>query len=46
MEQTVKCPICEKPYVFYSHMAGDQSACPKCCSEARGGSLRDRVGKR
>lgn len=49
METTIKCPICEKPYVFYAFYAGDQSACPACRSEARGGdplkgsSLRDRL---
>lgn len=36
-EQTIKCPICAKPYVVYSHFAGDQSACPSCRREARGG---------
>lgn len=36
-EQTVKCNICGKPYVFMSHYAGDQSACPKCKAEARKG---------
>jgi ribosomal protein S27E len=35
-EQTVKCPICGEPYVFYSHYAGDQSACPACRTKARG----------
>lgn len=35
MEQTVKCKICGKPYVFYGHLAGDQSACPKCRAQAR-----------
>lgn len=34
-ETTVKCKICGKPYVVYMHYAGDQSACPKCRSEAR-----------
>lgn len=34
-EQTVKCPICGEPYVFYSHYAGDQSACPGCRAKAR-----------
>jgi hypothetical protein len=34
-EQTVKCPICGRPYVTYSHYAGDRSACPECRSEAR-----------
>ena len=33
--QTVKCPICGKPYVFYAYYAGDQSACPNCRNEAR-----------
>lgn len=36
-EQTVKCPICGKPYVFYMYYAGDQSACPSCRKEARSG---------
>jgi DNA-directed RNA polymerase subunit RPC12/RpoP len=44
-EQTVKCPICGEPYVFYAFKAGDQSACPKCQSKARGGSLRDRIAR-
>lgn len=35
MEQTIKCPICGKPYVVYSMYAGDQSACPACRAEAR-----------
>lgn len=34
-EQTLKCPVCGKPYVFYSMMAGDQSACPSCRRKAR-----------
>lgn len=34
MEQTVKCPICGKPYKFYAHSAADQSACPTCVREA------------
>jgi len=33
-EQTVKCPICGKPYKFYPFYAGDQSACPACQAEA------------
>ena len=33
-EQTVKCPICRKPYKTYSYYVGDQSACPKCRQEA------------
>ena len=32
--QTVKCPICGEPYLFYSHYAGDQSACPPCRQKA------------
>ena len=32
--KTVKCPICGEPYLVYSHMAGDQSACPKCRRKA------------
>lgn len=34
-KQMVKCDICGKPYVSYSHYAGDQSACPECRAEAR-----------
>lgn len=34
-EQTIKCPICGKPYVFYAYLTGDQSACPECRAEAR-----------
>ena len=34
-EQTVKCPICGEPYVFYAYYAGDQSACPKCIAKTR-----------
>jgi hypothetical protein len=34
-EQTIKCPICGEPYVFYMYMAGDQSACPDCRRKAR-----------
>lgn len=34
-EQTVKCPICARPYVVYMHYAGDQSACPSCRQKAR-----------
>lgn len=34
-EQTVKCPICSKPYVTYMHYAGDQSSCPACREDAR-----------
>ncbi len=33
-EQTVKCPICGRPYVIYPCYSGDQSACPKCRAEA------------
>lgn len=34
--QTVKCNICGRPYKFYAFMAGDQSACPSCRSQAEG----------
>lgn len=34
-EQTVKCPICGTPYLFYPHYAGDQSACPRCREKAK-----------
>lgn len=34
-EQTVKCPICGKPYVVQMFYAGDQSACPSCRAIAR-----------
>lgn len=33
-ERTIKCPICGRPYKFYSFMAGDQSACPACRRQA------------
>lgn len=33
-KQTVKCPICGEPYVFYAFSAADQSACPKCVAKA------------
>jgi endogenous inhibitor of DNA gyrase (YacG/DUF329 family) len=33
-KRTVKCPICGKPYKVYAFYAGDQSACPKCRTEA------------
>jgi len=36
METTVKCPICGRPYKCFDMYAGDQSACPKCISEAEG----------
>lgn len=32
--KTVKCPLCGKPYKFFSFLARDQSACPKCVKEA------------
>lgn len=35
MEQTIQCRICSAPYAFYAFYAGDQSACPKCRTEAR-----------
>ena len=34
-EQTVKCPICGEPYIFYAFSAADQSACPRCVAKAR-----------
>lgn len=33
-EQTIKCPICGRPYKVYSCTTADQSACPKCVMEA------------
>lgn len=39
-EQTIKCPICGKPYKFYPFLAKDQSACPSCISNAE--SMKDR----
>jgi len=33
-ERTAKCPVCGEPYKVYSHMAGDQSACPQCREKA------------
>lgn len=41
-EQTIKCPICGDPFVFHSHYAGDQSACPKCRAKARPGGYKTR----
>ena len=37
-EQTVKCPICSEPYVFYAYSAADQTACPTCVAKARKGT--------
>ncbi|KKM63405.1 hypothetical protein LCGC14_1511770 [marine sediment metagenome] len=34
-EQTVSCPICGEPYVFYAYKVGDQSACPECRQKVR-----------
>jgi NMD protein affecting ribosome stability and mRNA decay len=34
MGGTIKCPICGRPYKWYAHYAGDQSACPACRREA------------
>ena len=34
-EQTVKCPICETPYIVYMLYSGDQSACQECRDKAR-----------
>ena len=33
MDQTVKCPICGKPYKFMAFYDRDQSACPSCRTE-------------
>lgn len=41
MSQTVRCPICHTPYTVYSHMAGDQSACPGCRRIAQSGKKYD-----
>lgn len=30
MEQTIKCKICGKPYIFCAYSAADQSVCSKC----------------
>ena len=43
-EQTIKCPICGEPYVFYPFMVGDQSACPDCRNRARVKKWEDRTG--
>lgn len=40
-EQTVKCPICGRPYVVYPMCVGDQSACPQCRDEARAERMRN-----
>jgi hypothetical protein len=29
-ENIINCPICGKPYEFFSMMVGDQSCCPGC----------------
>lgn len=34
MQGTVKCPICGRPYKWYSMTVADQSACPVCVGEA------------
>lgn len=34
MGGTIKCPICGRPYKWFAHFAGDQSACPACRAEA------------
>jgi hypothetical protein len=33
-EHTIKCRICGRPYKFYAHKCGDQSACPACIRAA------------
>lgn len=30
MQGTIKCPICGRPYKWYSMTVADQSACPTC----------------
>lgn len=45
-ETTIKCPICGRPYVVYSHYAGDQSACPACRAEARKGEGLGQIMKK
>lgn len=35
-EMTAKCPMCGKPYVVYSHYAGDQSVCSDCRDQSGG----------
>jgi len=34
MQGTIKCPICGKPYKWYSMTTADQTACPECVQEA------------
>lgn len=34
MGGTTACPICGKPYKWYSLTVADQSACPECVYEA------------
>ncbi len=45
---TVKCPICEEPYIMYMFYDGDQSACHDCRKKAeRKGSktvISDSIG--
>lgn len=38
MTGTIKCPICGRPYKWYSHTVLDQSACPSCVAEAERGA--------
>ena len=37
---TKKCPICGRPYKWFSHYAGDQSACRSCVAEAENQTSR------
>lgn len=32
-KQTMKCPICGRPYAVYAMTVADQSACPACVRE-------------
>lgn len=43
MEQTIKCPICGRPYKVYDGYAGDQSACPSCRDQAYRNMRGDRT---
>ena len=34
MEQTIACKLCGHPYKVFMHTVADQSACPRCISQA------------
>jgi len=40
IEQTRKCPICDRAYLVFPMYAGDQSACADCRAEARKAVVR------